>query len=363
MTPFGGSWESIPRKPDYLTLASFLEDHGFQEDAIFFDQLANRDKALRYYGAALELLDSNKIDEGLASLNESVRLDNAYWPAHLVLGNTYARLSKKTRQPHSEELLRLARNAYLRTIELDANNFDAHLGIALVYAQQRKTNLATESAARAVQLRPEAWEARLAYARLLVDNKEFSLAIEQFELIRNQQPENADLMLEQAIVHRLQREFDKAIELNEKALDLQPGNATIEKNLAHSYLIDGNFRAAAEKLEKRIARDELDSESKLKLAWILATDPDEAARNGKRAIELALQAETQTGSTVPIFNEVLAAAYAEGGKFSEANHKQALALQGMRRGKGFTQASNRLELYKKNRPFRQVDRDSNPFSY
>jgi hypothetical protein len=64
------------------------------------------------------------------------------------------------------------------------------------------------------------------------------------------------------------------------------------------------------------------------LAWMLATWPDKAVRNGNKAVALAEQANQLTGSQSAQILRVLAAAYAETGRFPEAvtTAKQAMSL-------------------------------------
>jgi tetratricopeptide (TPR) repeat protein len=63
------------------------------------------------------------------------------------------------------------------------------------------------------------------------------------------------------------------------------------------------------------------------LAWLLATCPDEKARDGKRAAEYATTACEQTGWKDPLCLDTLAAAYAETGQFEEAVRFQIRALE------------------------------------
>ena len=51
---------------------------------------------------------------------------------------------------------------------------------------------------------------------------------------------------------------------------------------------------------------------------MLATCPQAALRNGKKAVELAERAKALTGGEDPIILHTLAAAFAEAGRFSEA---------------------------------------------
>ncbi len=89
------------------------------------------------------------------------------------------------------------------------------------------------------------------------------------------------------------------------------------------------------------------------LAWLLSTAPDAGARNGARAVELALRAV----SLRDIANnpDTLAAAYAEAGRFADAVREQERAIEAARR-EGITDLTDwrdRLRLYRQGRAYRE----------
>ncbi|WPD24504.1 MAG: rhomboid family intramembrane serine protease [Candidatus Electrothrix scaldis] len=63
------------------------------------------------------------------------------------------------------------------------------------------------------------------------------------------------------------------------------------------------------------------------LAWILATDPDPAFRNGTEAVELALRACEKDGWNEAMYIDTLAAAYAEADRWEEAIATQQQAIE------------------------------------
>ena len=63
------------------------------------------------------------------------------------------------------------------------------------------------------------------------------------------------------------------------------------------------------------------------LAWLLATSADPSLRNGLEAVLLAEQASRLSGGNRPIILRILAAAYAETGRFTEARETAQQALQ------------------------------------
>jgi tetratricopeptide (TPR) repeat protein len=88
------------------------------------------------------------------------------------------------------------------------------------------------------------------------------------------------------------------------------------------------------------------------IAWMLAVSRDDAARDGRRAIELARRACDLTSWENAGYLDTLAAAYAEAGDFREAVRWQeaALGLPDLKQNK---QAQARLELYRSGKPYRE----------
>jgi tetratricopeptide (TPR) repeat protein len=95
------------------------------------------------------------------------------------------------------------------------------------------------------------------------------------------------------------------------------------------------------------------------LAWILATSPNEDQRNGGEAVGLAEKACELTQRQVHQLLDTLAAAYAEVGRFDDAvkTVREALALLTEQAGDQDIAAKyqQRLELYEKKQPYRDVE--------
>jgi tetratricopeptide (TPR) repeat protein len=94
------------------------------------------------------------------------------------------------------------------------------------------------------------------------------------------------------------------------------------------------------------------------LAWILATSPNDAQRNGSEAVALAERACALTQRQQHQYLDTLAAAYAEVGRFDDAVKTIKEALDRLKEGGGdeATTAAYqaRLALYERKQPYRDV---------
>ena len=77
-------------------------------------------------------------------------------------------------------------------------------------------------------------------------------------------------------------------------------------DLGNALLQKGDFSEAISNYQKGFQADPLDLSIRENLSWLLATCPDDSVRNGKRALELALEANSLTGGEDPVALHILA---------------------------------------------------------
>ena len=93
------------------------------------------------------------------------------------------------------------------------------------------------------------------------------------------------------------------------------------------------------------------------LAWLLATCPQAARRNGVRAVELAQAADRLSGGKNLDYVDTLGAAYAEAGQFPQAVAAagRALALAVAQKNPQVEAIRARLKLYQGGTPYHEPD--------
>jgi tetratricopeptide (TPR) repeat protein len=148
-----------------------------------------------------------------------------------------------------------------------------------------------------------------------------------------------------------------------KALEIQPDSAEFHNSLGSSLAAQGRFDAAVAYYQEAL-EIQPDCVVVLKnLAWLRATCPAAALRNGAEAIAFARQANQLTGARRPQVLDALAAAYAEAGRFPEALATARKALELATRQNNLAAANAlraRIALYEAGRPFHQEPSVSAP---
>jgi tetratricopeptide (TPR) repeat protein len=152
----------------------------------------------------------------------------------------------------------------------------------------------------------------------------------------------------------LRGQWRKAADCFRRAVALQPRVAWYHRSLALALHEAGEKKAAQQEYREALRLNPKWPETTKRNAWVMATHPDPLRRNGKQALLLAQQVRQATGAGPGVL-DVLAAAYAEVGKFAEATAtaRKAGAAAAAARQTGLAREINeRLRLYEQGRPFR-----------
>jgi tetratricopeptide (TPR) repeat protein len=117
---------------------------------------------------------------------------------------------------------------------------------------------------------------------------------------------------------RNKKDLPEAAAALQRATELLPGSADAPHNLGQVLQQQGRYAEAEQAYLRAIKRPPDYVPAYDSLARLLATYPDDRARDGKRAAEYATTACERTGWKDPLCLDTLAAAYAEAGQFEAA---------------------------------------------
>ena len=170
-------------------------------------------------------------------------------------------------------------------------------------------------------------------------------------------PYFAAAYLGRAAVHLARKEYQPAMRDLDEATRLSPGYTAAMTRRAEVWIACGNPRRALADLDEAVAIDPKFGPGHRQRAWLLAACPDEAVRDGKRAVEAAQKAVEHTRDAGGETWEAMAAARAEAGDFPAAVEwqKRAVADAGYVKHTGDA-VRKRMELYEAGKPYREPAR-------
>ena len=152
-----------------------------------------------------------------------------------------------------------------------------------------------------------------------------------------------------------------ALAILQRAVATDPHDLEARKLLAFAWLKTGHVRDGIGEFREMLRQDPNEPVALNSLAWILATHPDAAIRNGPEAVKLAEKVVAQQEGDQPKLLDTLAAAYAETGQFREAV-RTAEKAQAAAAGSGNKDLTNgiaeRVKLYKEGKPYRDPNLES-----
>jgi tetratricopeptide (TPR) repeat protein len=216
---------------------------------------------------------------------------------------------------------------------------------------RKKPERALEAFSQLVRLRPQDACGYIGRGRAKGALGELDQALADFTEAIRLEPGNASGYGLRGHTYQLQGKSEKAVADYTEILQLHPDH--VPTLLARAAL-RAQHRACLDAwgdLEKALALEPENPVVCNNLAWLLATCPEDAYRDGKRAVELARKACERTAWKMPNCLDTLAAACAETGAFADACHWQTQALARSPDSEKPIRRS-RLDTYQKQQPYR-----------
>jgi tetratricopeptide (TPR) repeat protein len=216
---------------------------------------------------------------------------------------------------------------YQEALGIQPDYADARCNIGSALLQKGRVDEAIAQFRKALEIQPDDASAHNNLGNALLSAGRFDEAISQYQEALKIQPDfaKAHNNLGWSLVQS--RRLDEAIDQFQKALEIQPDYAEAHNNLAFALLQKGQVREAVAHCRTALKLQPGDAGTMSNLAWVLATCPDASVRNGGQAIVLAQRATEITGSQDPMILRTLAAACAEGKRFTDAMAAARRAIQ------------------------------------
>ena len=239
-----------------------------------------------------------------------------------------------------------------RAIALNADHAGAHFALAMFLAREGRRAEGAEHLERAADLAPENLNWRLQRARMRASSGNTAAAIEELEQIVAREPGMVEARrLLSAVLVGTGRTAEAAVQL-QALVALTPDDLQARFNLGLMLFETGRYAEARHALDDALGRFPGDIATRHLLARLLAVSPDDAVRDGARAVKLAQSVVDQQPALDHL--ETLAMALAEAGRFDDAVLWQQRALEQERQAAGGNspQRLDRLALYRARQPLR-----------
>lgn len=245
-----------------------------------------------------------------------------------------------------------------RTAELQPDQAVVHHQIGLVLRGSGDKAGAAEAWRTALRLQPDYVEPRMALASLLLEEQKKAEAIALLREVVEKHPDSPVAHFHLGSVHYQAGDKDAARASWNETLRLAPDY--VDARLALVGLLWEQKDLAGVEAELRRGLEHAAESPDLlnSLAWVLATNPDDARRNGAEAITHAEQACRATSFANAQFLDTLAAAYAEVGRYDDARQRIGEAIRlGEAAGleaETLADFRTRQALYAQGQPYRET---------
>jgi len=242
------------------------------------------------------------------------------------------------------------------TLAKNPDSWMAYGNLGLALQKQRHYKEAFEHFQQALRLNPDYYEALNDLGTLYAMAGRYNEAVGYYRRANRSRPNSFDTLKNLGSALAATGQFDEAIEDYRQAIQISPNHPEAFVYLGMTLGQAGRDREAVEAYRAALKLNPDLPEALNNLALILATSSDDGLRNGPEAVKLAGRACQLTQLRQPMFLETLAAAYAEAGRFQEAQAAEAAAEQ-LATAAGLTDQAERdqrlLERFRAGLPLRE----------
>jgi len=271
---------------------------------------------MAHYNLGIALRDRGESDQAITHYRQAITLRPGYSEAHYNLGRLLADKGE----------FNDAVDHYEAALAVNPDDAEAHNNLGATFVRQGHIDDAIAHYQKALAIQPDYADASCNLADALLSKADIDGAIVHYLKCVAALPNQPDAQYNLASALLRKGRIDEAIVHYEKVLELLPENANARINLGSAFLAKDRLVDAITEYKEalRLAPENVAAQSNL--AWLLATSPDPSLRNGPEAVVLAEQARRSSDGK-PLILRILAAAYAEADRFSEATDTAREALR------------------------------------
>ena len=279
----------------------------------------NPDCWMAHYNLGIVFSEQGEPDQAIEHYRQAVALRPDYAEAHYNLGRLLVNLGQL-----NDAVAHYERAAAINPADAETQN---NLGVTLFGMGRGDDAIAHYH--KALEIRPDYAEASCNLANALIAKGDLDGAIAQYTACLAAVPDQEDAQYNLASALLRKGRADEAILQYQKLLAIHPESGDAHANLGSALLAKGRIRDAMAEYTKTLQISPENLPALCNQAWLLATSVDPSLRNGSEAVQLAERAESASSRSDkhPTVLRILAAAYAEAGRFGEAKETAQQAVR------------------------------------
>ena len=327
--------------------------------ALFLHAAGKLEEAESHYQAALRLrpgepiphanlgrlyFDQGRFNEAVAQYREALRLQPDALDLRAKLGFALAGANQ----------LADAEAEFREAIRRAPAKFQGQLDLGNFFAENGQPGQAAICYAEALRLEPDLFERLLRTGSALLEQRQPRSAVELLRSATRLQPDSLEAQRQLGLACALARRAAESERAFRRVLELAP-DARTHVLLGRALLQQGKAVEATSEYEMAVKMSPDFPMALNELAWLRATHPEVAIRDGAQAVRLAERASALEAED-PRCWDTLAAAYAEAGRYADALKAEAQALR-LAQAAGQTNLMAKFkaasELYEKQQPYRE----------
>jgi protein O-mannosyl-transferase len=307
---------------------------------------ATANNFVAHYNLGQILFEDGKFAEAMTEYKKALQINPDYVEAVNSLGLALAGLGR------TEE----AKTEFEKALRMNPNYVKAHNNLGLVLAGLGRTEEAMAQYREALRIDPRCAEAHNNLGNVWVNTGRFAEAVAEYREALGINPRYAEAHSNLGFALANLGRMAEAIAAYAEAVRIKPDYAEAHYSLGVLLAAEGKTEEALAQYREAVRLRHGWPQALRKLAWLLATAENARVRNAGEAVQLAERLCEITGQQQADALVVLAAAYAEAGRFTEAVRVAQKALE-LAKTNGqqelAVKVEGQLKLYQGGRPFHE----------
>ena len=288
--------------------------------------------------------ENKEYDQAIADYSEVIRRDPQVVPAYV------ARATVEGEKGEIDKAI-----ADLGTaIQLDPRHPDPYVVRAAAWKHKGDADKAIADLTEAIRLEPQSAHAYHSRGQIWSEKKNYEKAIDDFSQAIRLEPNSAVGYCDRGFAWKAAKKYDNAIADYSEAVRLDPRDSDAYCGRGWAWREKQEFARSLADFGQALRIDPRDACALDGRAWIFATCKNPTYRDGKKAVEVAIEACELTRWKEAYCLETLAAAYAESGDFTSAVKWQVKAIELEQDPKEKEDYHARLKLFQEKKPYRET---------